>query len=88
MKSNKIRLKLIPYYMIDNIYKTVRPSNSKKLQVIQNIKDLMSQVIFIFSDLVLIKQIIVSSIPFSYWQKQIFERMLPWGRSNFLLSRA
>ena len=74
--------------MIDNIYKTVRPSNSKKLQVIQNIKDLMFKVIFIFSDSVLIKQIIVSSIPFCYWEKQIFERMLPWARSNFLLSRA
>ena len=36
--------------MIDIIYKTVKPSHSKKLQVIQNVKNLMFQVIFIFSD--------------------------------------
>ena len=43
-------IKLIPYYMVDIIYKTVKPSHLKKLQIIQNIKNLMSQLIFIFSD--------------------------------------
>ena len=36
----------------------------------------MFQVIFIFSDWILIKQIIVSSSHFCCWGKQIFERML------------
>ena len=31
-------IKLIPYYMTDIIYKTVKPSHLKKLQVIQNRK--------------------------------------------------
>ena len=43
-------IKLIPYYMIDIIYKDVKPSHLKKLQIIQHIKNLMFQVIFIFSD--------------------------------------
>ena len=43
-------IKLIPYYMIDAIYKTVKPSQLRKLQIIQNINNLMFQVIFIFSD--------------------------------------
>ena len=36
--------------MIDIIYKTVKPSHLKKLQVIQNMKNQMLQVIFIFSE--------------------------------------
>ena len=48
----------------------------------------MFQVIFTFSDGILIKQIIVSFTPFYWWGKQIFERMLPWGMSNFFLPRA
>ena len=36
--------------MIDTIYKTVKSSHLKKLQAIQNIKNLMFQVTFIFSD--------------------------------------
>ena len=48
----------------------------------------MFQIIFIFSDWILIKQIIVSSTPFCCWGKQIFERMLPGGMSNsFCLGR-
>ena len=43
-------IKLIPYYMIDFIYKTIKPPHLKKLQVMQNIKNLMFQVICIFSD--------------------------------------
>ena len=42
-------IRLIPYYMIDVIYKNVKPPHLKKLQIIQNIKKLMFQVIFIFS---------------------------------------
>ena len=51
---------LIPH-LIEIIYKTVKPSHLGKLQIIQNIDKLMLQVIFIFSDWILIKQIIVSS---------------------------
>ena len=36
--------------MIDIIYKTVKPSYLKKLQIIQNINKLMFQIIFIFFD--------------------------------------
>ena len=36
--------------MIDIIYETVKPSHLKKLQIIQNMNNLMFQVIFIFSD--------------------------------------
>ena len=36
--------------MIDIIYKTVKPSHLKKLQNMQDIKNQMFQVIFIFSD--------------------------------------
>ena len=42
--------KLIPYYMIDFIYKTVTPSHLKKLQILEKIKSLMLQIIFVFSD--------------------------------------
>ena len=35
--------------MIDIIYKTVKLSHLKKLQIMQNMKNLMFQVIFIFS---------------------------------------
>ena len=80
-------MKLIPYYMINIIYKTVKPSHLKSLQIIQNINNLMSQVIFIFSDWIFIRQIIVSSTSFCCWEKQIFEKMLPRGMSNFLLPR-
>ena len=54
-------INLIPHYLIDIIHKTVKPSHLEKLQIIQNINKLMFQVIFIFSDWILIKQIIVSS---------------------------
>ena len=50
--------------MIDIIYKNVKPSHLEKLQIMQNINNLMFQVIFIFSDWISIKQIIVFSIPF------------------------
>ena len=41
---------LIYYYMIDNIYKSVKLSHLENLQIIQNINNLMFQVIFIFLD--------------------------------------
>ena len=41
--------KLIQYYIIGIIYKTVKPLHLKKLQIIQNINNLMFQVIFMFS---------------------------------------
>ena len=81
-------IKLIPYYMIDIIYKTVKPSHLKKLQVIQNMKNQMLQVIFIFSEWIFIKQIIVSSTPLFYWAKQIFEGMLPGRNSDFPMPKA
>ena len=54
----------IPYYVIDIIYKTVKLSYLKKSQIIQNMRNVMFQVIFIFSDWILIEQIIFSSTPF------------------------
>ena len=81
-------IKLTPYHLIDTNDKTVKLSHLKKLQIIQSIKNLMSQVIFIFSHYSLTKQIIVCSIPFHCWRKQIFERMQPEGMRNFLLPSA
>ena len=40
-------IKLISYFMMDIIYKTVRPSHLKKLQIIKKYKKLMFQVNFI-----------------------------------------
>ena len=48
----------------------------------------MYQVIFIFSDRILIKQIIVLSALFCCWGKQIFARILLEGMSSFLLPSA
>ena len=56
-------INLIPHYLIQIIYKAVKLSHSEKLKIIQNINKLILQVIFIFSDWILIKQIIVSSTP-------------------------
>ena len=81
-----VAIKLMPYYMINIIYKNVKPWRLKKLQIIQNINNLMSQVIVMFSDWMLIKQIIVPSPSFCDWGKKIFEKMLPGRMSNFLLS--
>ena len=71
--------------MINIIYKPVKPSHFKKLQTIQNIKTLMFESHLHISERTLIKQIIVSYTPPYCWGKQIFERMLPMGMSNFLL---
>ena len=66
----------MPHYLIDIIDKTVEPSHLEKLQIIQNINKLIFQVIFIFSDWILIKQIIVSSIPFVLGETG-FQKILP-----------
>ena len=39
-------MKLITHYLIDIIYKTVKPSHLEKLQLMQNMNNLMFQVIF------------------------------------------
>ena len=69
-------INLIPHYLIDIIHKTVKQSHLEKLQIMQNINKLMLQVIFIFSDWILIKQIIVSSTPFVMGEID-FQKILP-----------
>ena len=68
-------INLIPQYLIDIIHKLVKPSYLEKLQIIQNINKLMFQVIFIFSDWILIKQIIVSSTTFALGETD-FQKIL------------
>ena len=53
----RVAVNLIPHYLIDIIYNTVKPSHLEKLQIIQNMNNLMFQFIFIVSDWILIKQI-------------------------------
>ena len=65
------------FYMIDIIYKTVKhlkKSHLKKLQIKQNINNLMIQVILIFSDWLLIKEILTYSNSFYYWGKRDFRK--------------
>ena len=69
-------MNLILNYLIDIIYKTVKPSHLKKLQIVQNINELMFQAILIFSDWILIKQIIVSSTLFVLGETD-FQKILP-----------
>ena len=70
-------INLIPLYLIDITRKTVKPSHLEKLQIIQNINKLMFQVIFIFSDRILIKQIIISSTPFVLGETD-FQKSFEW----------
>ena len=72
-------INLIRHYLIDIIHKTVKPSHLEKLQIIQNINKLMFQVIFIFSDWILIKQIIVSSTPFVLGKGNRFSKNSTWS---------
>ena len=65
----------ITYYLIDIIYKTVKPSHFEKLQIIQNANKVMFQVIFIFSGWIFIEEIIASSIPFAS-EKTDFQKIL------------
>ena len=69
-------INLLLHYLIDIIHKTVTASHLEKLGIIQNVNKLMLQFIFIFSDWVLIKQIIVSSTPFVL-QETDFQKILP-----------
>ena len=71
-------INLILHYMIDIIYKTLKVPHPEKLQFIQNIKNLMFQVIFIFSDWIFIKQIIVFSTPFCCWGNR-FSNNYAWN---------
>ena len=74
-KSNKLNTP----YLTDIIHKTTKPLCLQKLQITQNINKLMFQVIFIFFDLILIKQIIVCSTPFTFGEiafKKIMSRVL------------
>ena len=64
------------HYLIDISHKNVNPSHLEKLQIIQNINKLMFQVIFIFSDWILIKKIIVSSTHFVLGETD-FQKILP-----------
>ena len=61
--------------MID-IYKTVKSSHLEKLQIMQNVNKIMFQVIFIFSDWILIEQIIASFNP-SVLGETDFQNILP-----------
>ena len=71
----KVAINLLPHYLIDNIHKTVKPSHFEKLQLIQSINKVMFQVIFILSDWVLIKQIIVCSTPFALGETDFKENL-------------
>ena len=44
------------FFLISIFYKTVKPSHLEKLKTIQNIKNLMFQIIFIFSNWILISK--------------------------------
>ena len=75
-------INLIPHYLIDIIYKTVKPSHLEKLQIIQNVNKIMFQVIFIFSDWILIEQIMASSNRFVLGEtdfQKIIPGVLSWG---------
>ena len=56
-------INLMLHYLIDIIQKTLKSWHLEKLQIIQKINKLMFQVIFLSFDRILVKQIIVSSIP-------------------------
>ena len=73
-RGNKLNTTL--FDLIDIIYKTVKPSNLEKLQIIKNINKLIFQVAFKFFDWILIKQIIVSSTPFVFGETD-FQNILP-----------
>ena len=63
------------HYVIDIIYETVKLTHMEKEQIIQKTNNLIFQVIFVFFDWSLIKQIIVFSTPFSCWGKEIFKKL-------------
>ena len=65
----------MPHYLIDLVHKTVKPSYLEEI-INHTINILMFQVIFIFSDWILIKQILVFSTPFRLEEKD-FQNVLP-----------
>ena len=71
-------INLIPHYLIDIIYKIVKPSHLEKLQMTQYVNKLMFQVIFILPDWILIEQIIASSTP-SVLGENIFSKHSTWS---------
>ena len=70
-------INLLPHYLVDIILKTVKRSHLENLQIIQNINKLMFQVIFIFFDRILIKQIIVFAPPLWFLRESEFQKILP-----------
>ena len=80
-------INLLRHYLIDIINKTVKTLHLENVQIIQNIKKLMLQVIFIFSDWIL-NQMKVPSTAFVLGQKQIFKKFYlefwlgNWGMSK------
>ena len=64
--------------IINIIFKTVKPSHLKKSLIKENINNRIFQVIFKFSDWVLIKQFKIFSTPFCCWEKRIFECLGEW----------
>ena len=68
---------LIPHYLIDIIYNIVAKAITfRKIAIVPNGNKLIFQVIFIFSDWILIEQIIASSTP-SVLGETDFQKILP-----------
>ena len=77
-------INLIPHgYLIDIIYKILKPSNLGNLQIIQNVIKLLFQVISTFSEWILVEQIIASSTP-SILEETDFQKILPGVLSGTL----
>ena len=72
-------INLIPHYLIDFIHKTVKPPHLQNLQITQNIAKLMFQVIFVFPNWILIKQITVSYTPFVLGETRRKEFFSTWS---------
>ena len=66
--------KPMQYYMIDIIYKTVKQSHLKNLQIKKNINNLMIQVILTFSNWILIKKILIYSNSSYCWGERDFQK--------------
>ena len=73
--------------MIDIIYKTAKPSHLKKLQILQNINNLMFQVIFIFFLFNSDKSNHIFFHTFLRFEETYFLKMLTEGMSIFPLPR-
>ena len=78
MVANKEEvINLIPHFLTDIIYKIVAKATTfRKIAIVPNGNKLMFQVIFIFSDWILIEQIIASSTP-SILVETDFQTILP-----------